>query len=397
MPIIHITQHFWPMRGGQELLIHKMCKVASSLGMRTLIIQPFQFSLLKRSTYTQGNFPENTILLPIPTFYNLFILAKKTINIFKIDFSTETSNYIPWVSFNFSLKLFSCFFKLFNFKKMVIIHYHFHQPSFNLSNSFIFSHGVIWERPPKTKLDHIRMNTLELVIKNKNVKGVIANDHDYIREIEKVSSEKVIMNKKLIFLPNPVDLSMFYFDRSVSNNSLDFKRIILIRNIRNDRGIYEAIKSFLIFLNNEEFLDWTLDIFGLYEEKDSYYLMCKNLIPKSLENQIKFKGTVNNSEVADIYRKSSLSLVPSQSLEGTSLSALESMACGTPCISTPIGGLLDLPTYKSKSISCDDIAIAIKELILNFYEIRQKQIEGVKKFSLENWTENFGNILKDNY
>jgi glycosyltransferase involved in cell wall biosynthesis len=58
-----------------------------------------------------------------------------------------------------------------------------------------------------------------------------------------------------------------------------------------------------------------------------------------LSNQIRFLGFIPDEDLALAYRAANLSIVPSQSLEGFGLTSLESLACGTPVLVTPVGGL----------------------------------------------------------
>jgi glycosyltransferase involved in cell wall biosynthesis len=46
--------------------------------------------------------------------------------------------------------------------------------------------------------------------------------------------------------------------------------------------------------------------------------------------------------VANHYQAANISIVPSQSLEGFGLTTVESLACGTPVLVTPVGGLTEV-------------------------------------------------------
>jgi glycosyltransferase involved in cell wall biosynthesis len=58
-----------------------------------------------------------------------------------------------------------------------------------------------------------------------------------------------------------------------------------------------------------------------------------------LSKQIRFLGFIPDEDLPLAYRAADLSIVPSQSLEGFGLTSLESLACGTPVLVTPVGGL----------------------------------------------------------
>jgi glycosyltransferase involved in cell wall biosynthesis len=58
-----------------------------------------------------------------------------------------------------------------------------------------------------------------------------------------------------------------------------------------------------------------------------------------LSGQVRFTGFIPEMDLPLAYRAADLSILPSQSLEGFGLTALESLACGTPVLVTPVGGL----------------------------------------------------------
>lgn len=58
-----------------------------------------------------------------------------------------------------------------------------------------------------------------------------------------------------------------------------------------------------------------------------------------LAEQIRFAGFVSDADLPQAYAAADFSIVPSDALEGFGLITLESLACGTPVLVTPIGGL----------------------------------------------------------
>jgi glycosyltransferase involved in cell wall biosynthesis len=60
---------------------------------------------------------------------------------------------------------------------------------------------------------------------------------------------------------------------------------------------------------------------------------------RGLGARVKFLGFVTDEDLPAAYAAADLTVVPSQDLEGFGLVTLESLACGTPCLVTPVGGL----------------------------------------------------------
>jgi glycosyltransferase involved in cell wall biosynthesis len=58
-----------------------------------------------------------------------------------------------------------------------------------------------------------------------------------------------------------------------------------------------------------------------------------------IENHVKFLGYLPDEQLPIAYQAADLTIMPSQSLEGFGLVLLESLACGTPVLCTPVGGM----------------------------------------------------------
>ncbi|ELS31836.1 MULTISPECIES: glycosyltransferase family 4 protein [Pseudanabaena] len=61
-----------------------------------------------------------------------------------------------------------------------------------------------------------------------------------------------------------------------------------------------------------------------------------------LEDSVKLLGFVDDRNLPIAYRAAELSIIPSVSLEGFGLIAIESLAAGTPVLGTPIGGIPEI-------------------------------------------------------
>jgi len=75
------------------------------------------------------------------------------------------------------------------------------------------------------------------------------------------------------------------------------------------------------------------------------------------------------------------------------LSALESMACRTPVVSTKVGGLKDLPSFKS-DVNEFDLSKSMNYVEENWQLESKRQFnETREKFNLINWKNAWLNVL----
>jgi glycosyltransferase involved in cell wall biosynthesis len=83
-----------------------------------------------------------------------------------------------------------------------------------------------------------------------------------------------------------------------------------------------------------------------------------------LGGNVSLLGFVSDEQLPYLYRAANLSVVPTMALEGFGLIAAESLAAGTPCLVSPIGGLPEVVKALSanlvlRSPATDDIAEAV--------------------------------------
>jgi glycosyltransferase involved in cell wall biosynthesis len=97
-------------------------------------------------------------------------------------------------------------------------------------------------------------------------------------------------------------------------------------------------------------------------------LLEKQVIELGLEDNVKFLGFLPDEHLPIAYQAAELTLMPSQSFEGFGLAILESLACGTPVLCTPVGGMPEIlqgfaPDLITESISVKSIANQIEQII----------------------------------
>jgi len=88
-----------------------------------------------------------------------------------------------------------------------------------------------------------------------------------------------------------------------------------------------------------------------------------------LANHVRLLGFVSDEMLPIAYRAADLSVVPTTALEGFGLITVESLAAGTPCIVTPVGGLTDVvaplaPQLVTGSPAAADVADVLARALL---------------------------------
>ena len=88
-----------------------------------------------------------------------------------------------------------------------------------------------------------------------------------------------------------------------------------------------------------------------------------------LSDQVKFLGFLPDEQLPIAYQAADLTVMPSQSLEGFGLVLLESLACGTPALCTPVGGMPEVldnfsPELITDSADVEAITTRLEDLLM---------------------------------
>jgi len=196
--------------------------------------------------------------------------------------------------------------------------------------------------------------------------------------------------KKVIVIPNGVDLSKFKAQSTKLNSSRN--RIITTSRLIEKNGIRDLILS-LKYLRD----DFILDILGtgpLYND------LIRITNDNNLSQRVFFRGGLGQEEMIRYINNADVFVRPSLS-EGLGNSFLEAMAVGLPIIATKVGGIPDFLIDKETGLFCQvnnprDIAEKIimintdfvlrNKLIMNGKKLIENQYGWgiiVKKFKLE--------------
>ena len=190
------------------------------------------------------------------------------------------------------------------------------------------------------------------------------------------------VEKNRWFLPNCVDTNVFQPNQGIGALRA-LNPILVPRNISFGRGIHLAIEAFAMF--NQDIPGTNLIVSGDIVDPE-YFRQVLALVKKyRLSAKVFFLGGVPWQEMSAVYASAQLTIIPTIFSEGTSLSALESMACGIATVSTNAGGLPDLPT-----VLADIDPVSLSRKMVEAYKNRQsigetQRAEVVQTYNLDRW------------
>jgi glycosyltransferase involved in cell wall biosynthesis len=173
---------------------------------------------------------------------------------------------------------------------------------------------------------------------------------------------------KIHIIPGGVDISRFQLNLSRQDARIqlnwpqDRPTLFTPRRLVNRMGLDRFITA-LVQVKTHVPEVW-LAIAGKGPLRETLEQQVRDL---NLEENVKFLGFLPDEDLPVAYQAADLTVMPSQSLEGFGLVLLESLACGTPALCTPVGGMPEViePFYPALvTQSADETAIA--ERLIDF-------------------------------
>jgi glycosyltransferase involved in cell wall biosynthesis len=154
-----------------------------------------------------------------------------------------------------------------------------------------------------------------------------------------LTAEYRIDPARIHVIPGGVDTQRFYPGnrrdaRARLGWPLDARILLCVRRLVRRMGLENLLEAFREAAGNHS--DAILMVGGagpLRTELET------KISSDGLAGRVRLLGFIPDQQLAFAYQAADLSIVPSQSLEGFGLTTLESLACGTPVLVTPVGGL----------------------------------------------------------
>jgi len=140
--------------------------------------------------------------------------------------------------------------------------------------------------------------------------------------------------KTVQVVPNVLDQTLFYPSQTESN--IEKPHLIVTRNLEAIYDVATVINAFVRI--KKEFPQAHLSIAGTGPELTS---LKKQVIKFKLESNVTFTGRLSPEKMAQLYQNADVMLNAS-TVDNTPNSIIESLACGTPVVTTNAGGISKL-------------------------------------------------------
>ncbi|MDD2400604.1 MAG: glycosyltransferase family 4 protein [Clostridia bacterium] len=197
------------------------------------------------------------------------------------------------------------------------------------------------------------------------------------------------------YIPNYVDTNLFCPSKDTNSGS-DMIRILFPRRLVPVRGINETMRAAEILTSRYPWIEF--HFCGRGHDDNTEKLMSQ----WTTTQERCFYYWKPFEMMPEIYQTADIVLIPSRSTEGTSLAALEAMACGKPVITGLTGGLSDivLQGYNGYLIkpTVDNMVSTIEELAKDKAKrllMGNRGRELAMTFNKKIWDERWAKVLSE--
>jgi len=278
---------------------------------------------------------------------------------------------------------------------VLIAHYpNYCRPAYFHPRLIGLSHGVTWDDAPGTWRSERKKRLAEEAFAR--CARYVANDTFFLREMGldiapgERPFEEVAPGRW--FIPNCVDTNVFR-PLTPSDDASRPAVIVVPRNFYRNRGVHLAVEAFGMIAG--EFPETEMHLVGAESQPAYAQAVRERVAALGLGARVRFAGSVAWQHMPEVYSRARLCLIPSLCGEGTSLAALEAMACGTATITTDAGGLTDLPAVHCPP-RADTLAGAIREVLPQWSDVAEAQRQKtVLQYSIDRWTKTWASVVED--
>jgi glycosyltransferase involved in cell wall biosynthesis len=257
------------------------------------------------------------------------------------------------------------------------------------------SHGVTWDDRPRAPQSRVKRRCARWAFRR--CARFVANDTFFLRQVGVDVAPDAPAFTEITpgrwYVPNAVDTEEFA-PGPPGDQAARYRPFVLApRNIYWNRGIHLAIEALARL--GEQRRDLRLVVVGGEGQLEAVAAAHEAVARLHLEDRVVFAGSRPRAELVGWYRAAEVTVIPSLCGEGTSLSALESMACGTPVVGTDVGGMPDLPCVHARPEAAA-FADALERVLGDRAAEAARQMGAVRRdFNFGRWAETWRHVVED--
>lgn len=158
-----------------------------------------------------------------------------------------------------------------------------------------------------------------------------------LASVEREAYQHFSKFKRLLVIPNAIDLDD-YADQGRKQLESGVIKLGYIGRLAHNKGVYEAIEA-LGILRKAGVEDVTLTIAGSGPAEADLRAQVKS---QGLDKEVIFAGALFGEQKNNFWRQTDIFVFPTFHREGLPYTVLESLASGTPMITTRVGGIVDV-------------------------------------------------------
>ena len=357
MRVIMVTPCYYPVKGGTETTVRNLAIALNKSKVQTDVMT-FNMNQIRKPRW-RGR---------IERIDGITIYRIPALDWIPIKHSARVTAGVNFIPSRFTHIL----------KNYDIIHFHEFELSFPFFSFFakkpkiIHLHGIDY--------DFLKRHHISRFLLKHLVKVYISISKRMKKELKDLG----IPENKIVYLPNSIDTSLFKPKKGKEENMLLF-----VGRISASKGLHILVESLQYLKENVH-----LVIIGPPDWDINYHQNILKMIEKENrkgKHEIRYLGALEQTELVEWYQRASLFILPSFA-EGLPVTILEALACETPVIATPVGGIPEIiQNYKTGILvprnDCKKLAKAIQYLLENRDARSRMGQEGrkhvVKSYSLK--------------